>query len=200
MRPNTGGLSATSLSSPTGVFGDGNGIYVADSGNNRVLYYLGASTTALRVYGQSGSFVSASFSAPSADSLWGPQGLWADSQRLLVADFGTNRTLRFTGTSTTAFFAFGQANLSSTNPIQAPFLQFNPSGVAVYGSTVFIVDSANHRILSHSLPSSSAATEVWGQGGRFNSYSANYGGVSQNSLNYPKGVSVDSTGNVCCRP
>ena len=48
------GVSAsdTSLSGPLGVFADASGVYVADSGNNRVLFYPETSTTATRVYGQ----------------------------------------------------------------------------------------------------------------------------------------------------
>ncbi len=40
---NTGGLSATSLSDPVGIFVDSNGaLWVADAGNNRVLRFDGA--------------------------------------------------------------------------------------------------------------------------------------------------------------
>ena len=35
---------------------DSTGVYIADYGNNRVLYYAGTSTVAARVYGQGGSF------------------------------------------------------------------------------------------------------------------------------------------------
>ena len=49
---NNGGISADSLSGPSGVFADATGVYIADTSNNRVLFYPGNSTTATRVYGQ----------------------------------------------------------------------------------------------------------------------------------------------------
>ncbi|MGA2688858.1 MAG: hypothetical protein ABSE85_12395, partial [Candidatus Korobacteraceae bacterium] len=54
---NKGGISANSLDEPIGVALDSSGnLYVADYGNNRVLFYPAGSTTATRVYGQGGSF------------------------------------------------------------------------------------------------------------------------------------------------
>ena len=54
---NNGGISANSLSAPFAVALDwSNDLYVADYGNNRVLFYPSDSTTATRVYGQGGNF------------------------------------------------------------------------------------------------------------------------------------------------
>ncbi len=56
---NAGGVSANSLNLQAGLAIDSNGnLYVADSANNRVLYYPAGSTTATRVYGQGGNFSS----------------------------------------------------------------------------------------------------------------------------------------------
>ncbi len=49
---NNGGITANSLKSPSGGFVDSSGVYIADVGNMRVLFYSGTSTTATRVYGQ----------------------------------------------------------------------------------------------------------------------------------------------------
>ena len=50
---NNGGISANSLYEPVGVALDSSGnLYVADTGNSRVLFYPSGSTTATRVYGQ----------------------------------------------------------------------------------------------------------------------------------------------------
>ena len=54
---NNGGITANSLNQPFAVTTDSSGnLYVADYGNNRVLFYPNGSTTATRVYGQNGSF------------------------------------------------------------------------------------------------------------------------------------------------
>ena len=49
---NKGGVSADSLAQPVGACVGSDGVYIADSGNNRVLFFSGNFTTAVRVYGQ----------------------------------------------------------------------------------------------------------------------------------------------------
>ncbi len=61
---NNGGTSAASMNGDRTVAVDGSGgLYVVDGGNNRVLHYPGAGTTADRVYGQAGSFTSSTVNA-----------------------------------------------------------------------------------------------------------------------------------------
>src|SRR5262245_55247234 len=92
--PNNGGL-ITGIKSPGGVAVDVAGnLYVADSNNSRVLFYPAGSTTATRVYGQNGSFVSGVVNngGISADSLSGPRGLGLDGVgNVYVADVGNSR-------------------------------------------------------------------------------------------------------------
>jgi hypothetical protein len=50
--PNQGGpISSTTLGNAYAVSLDSTGVYIADQGNNRVLFYPDSSTTAVRVYG-----------------------------------------------------------------------------------------------------------------------------------------------------
>ena len=88
--PNDGGISANSLFLNSDVALDSSGnLYVADSLNNRVLFYPAGSTTATRVYGQIGSFTtdSANNGGVSANSLDNPTGVALDSSgNLYVAD------------------------------------------------------------------------------------------------------------------
>ena len=88
-----GGVSANSLSEPTGAALDSSGnLYVADYNNNRVLFYPPGSTTATRVYGHFGSFTTttANNGGVSANSLYNPEGVAVDSSgNLYVADSKT---------------------------------------------------------------------------------------------------------------
>ncbi|HYL60664.1 MAG TPA: hypothetical protein VEU51_17495, partial [Candidatus Acidoferrales bacterium] len=99
---NNGGLSADSLSQPTGVAVDARGnLYVADGGNNRVLEFktpLSSDTTADKVLGQGGSFTSgnANHGGLSASSLSSPFGVTVDgSGNLYVADKANSRVLEY---------------------------------------------------------------------------------------------------------
>lgn len=92
---NNGGVSANSFNTQSGVVADAAGLYVADYSNNRVLYFPGASTTAVKVFGQAGSFTSgtSNLGGISADSLSNPQGLYLDTGGLYVVDLGNSRVL-----------------------------------------------------------------------------------------------------------
>ena len=121
--PNEGG--AGSLATPLGVALDGSGnLYVADTDNNRVLYYPSSCSStefacpAARVYGQP-SFTSstANNGGVSAGSLNGPVGLAFDgSGNLYVADLLNNRVLMFpsSGGSTQPLTSTGTPRATAT--------------------------------------------------------------------------------------
>jgi DNA-binding beta-propeller fold protein YncE len=127
---NSGGLSATSLCKPQGVAVDettGN-LYVADTKNQRVLFYISPFTTdtvADDVFGQYGSFNTniCNDSGLSANTFCTPAGVAVDSAgNLYVADYSNNRVLEFntpekvTGTpgsgDTTSDLVFGQSSFT----------------------------------------------------------------------------------------
>jgi secreted PhoX family phosphatase len=58
-----------------------------------------------------------------------------------------------------------------------------------------VADLFGHRVLYYPA-GSTTATRVYGQGGNLNSGTANLGGVSAKSLNWPEGVAFDSSGNL----
>ncbi len=196
---NNGGVSADSLNLPRAVAVDSSGnLYVADYGNNRVLYYPSGLTTATRVYGQGVSFTT-SGGETSANGLDAPWAVALDgNDNLYVADPGNNRVLFYLSGSTTAIRVYGQAGSFASGspnnggPLSANSLSF-PQGVAVDGSgNLYVADYNNVRVLVY--PSgSTTATQVYGQGG---SFTTNVGGTSANSMYYPSGVGVDSSGNV----
>ncbi|HEV2660671.1 MAG TPA: WxL domain-containing protein, partial [Ktedonobacteraceae bacterium] len=96
---NNGGLSASSLSAPAGVALDANdNLYIADTSNNRILYYSAGQTTATRVYGQGGDFTdnTANDNGIGSASLSSPAGVVLDaSGNIYSADAANNRVLQY---------------------------------------------------------------------------------------------------------
>jgi NHL repeat len=198
---NNGGVSAKSLNQPWGVTLDSSGnLYVADTGNNRVLYFPTGSTTATRVYGQSGSFTSNTVNngGVSAKSLSQPSDVTLDSSgNLYVADADNNRVLYFPTGSTTATRVYGQFGRFTSNfgSVSANGLN-QPWGVTLDSSdNLYVADADNNRIL-YFPTGSTTATRIYGQSGSFTSNTANNGGVSAKSLNQPLDVTLDSSGNL----
>jgi sugar lactone lactonase YvrE len=202
--PNQGGLGANSLHDPDGLAVDSSGnLYVSDQQNSRVLYYPAGSTTATRVYGQMGSFTccGGNNGGISANSLNGPYGIALDSNgNLYVADYGNNRVLYYPAGSTTATRVYGQGGSFTTNTTNNGGISANsldlPTAVALDSSgNLYVADQYNNRVLFY--PSgSTTATRVYGQGGSFSTGGANKGGISANSLAFPTGLAVDSSGNL----
>jgi sugar lactone lactonase YvrE len=213
---NNGGVSATSLSFPNGVaVSPAGNLYVADSGNNRVLEYdrpFATDTAADRVFGQpdfesnttnNGGLGAASLYAPADVAVGATGDLW-------VADTFNHRVLMYEdpiATDAVADLALGQlfdraTRLFTNGPnyggISARSL-FAPSGVAVdLGGNVWVADTYNSRVLWYSAPgrSDTTADKVLGQAD-FASNASNYTGeVSAAGLNEPSAVAVDPNGNV----
>ena len=147
---------------PTGIAVDSRGtLWVADTQNNRVLWFLNAGqrsngSNADGVLGQS-DFAS---SAPGEGSLGmsGPLGLDVDRwDSLWVADGSNNRILRFDGASSLssgssgASGVLGQPSLVGTNPAGcSPSSLSTPVDVKVSPTSgdVFVVDYGNSRVVS----------------------------------------------------
>jgi hypothetical protein len=120
--PGSERLVGNGMSSPWAVAADGNGnLYIADSGNNRVLKETLAWLTG--IYTQS---------VVPTSTLSNPQGVAVDgSGNVYIADFGNNRVLKETLSGTTYTESSVGSGLSK------------PSSVAVDGSgNVYILDTA----------------------------------------------------------
>ena len=128
------------------------GLYVADSSNNRVLYFATGSTTASRVYGQDGDFATGTVNKGgiSATSLYNPTGVTVDSSGgIYVSDTSNHRVLYFATGSTTASRVFGQGGDFTTNIPNNGFTSANslniPYGVTLDNSGgLYVADSSNH--------------------------------------------------------
>ena len=120
--------SAVDLCSPVGVALDtSDNLYVADSGNDRVLEYttpLTTGVTATHVFGQGGDFTSTGCNSDTGDAavpsdvdLCDPKGVLVDSSDLYVADTDNNRVLEYNTplSNATADQVFGQGGKFTTS-------------------------------------------------------------------------------------
>jgi hypothetical protein len=169
----------TSLCLPEGVAIDptSGGLYVVDSGNNRVLEYSDppTNTTAALVFGQGDVFTTGGCNSDNnntgddADDLCGPAGVAVDVLgNLYVADSANNRVLEYNtplnpssgepgAGDTTADNVFGQDGDFSSLAINfgglGPSSLYNPAGVAVDELVnVYVADSMNSRALEFDQP------------------------------------------------
>ncbi|MBM9592564.1 NHL repeat-containing protein [Leptospira sp. 201903075] len=160
---NTPSVSNIKMSSPYGMSLDSEGgLYVADSGNSRVLYFPSGSTTATRVYGQS-DFDTSGGGAASPTTLTGPTRVALDqSDKLFVADTTNNRVVMYPRTTQTAgiaavavFGQFNNLNCGAPNndgvcggPIVGPKSLSSPTGLFFNQSgQLYIADRQNNRVL-----------------------------------------------------
>ena len=208
--------SAASLCTPAGVAVDGLGnLYVADSGNNRVLEYnspLAANGVpgsgdkiADAVYGQSDNYTTklCNLGAPvgvtNQFGLCGPQGVALDAMgNLYVADNKNNRVVEynFPSINTIATRVFGQAGSFTTTTANKGGVSANslsgPAGIAFDSvSNLWVADSNNNRVLEYNTPLTNAtANKVVGQA----AFNANAAATppTQTSLNHPVSVDLDS--------
>ena len=200
--------SNTSLSAPEGLAVDPNSgaLYVADSGNNRVLRYRRPVNQSGRiapevVLGQA-DFTSSVSAAVNSSSLNAPAGLaLGPNGDLFVADSGNNRVVEFpasAGTGASAMRVFGQPSMNvAVRPSQVSAQTLaSPLGVSVdAASNLYVSDSGANRVVIYpntqsAPPSGVAASFVAGQSG-FSSTAAGSG-----NLKTPTDVAVDSAGNI----
>jgi uncharacterized protein (TIGR03437 family) len=154
-------VSAGSLNSPGGLaLGPNGDLFIADSGNNRVLEFASGpktGATALRVYGQSSFTTSTAPSTASADTLTAPQGLTLDATyNLYVADTAANRVVIYPSTNTApatglaASVVLGQGGFTSTTAGRGATGLHFPFDVGLdSGGDIFVSDEANNRVVAY---------------------------------------------------
>jgi sugar lactone lactonase YvrE len=154
---NNGGISADSLSNPSGVALDPSGnLWVTDLGNNRILVYPPGSTTATQVLGQpnftsfAASTTASTFSAPSSI-------IFDANGNFYVAEEQNNRILYFPAGNTIATRVYGQlgnfnsglANITGVAVPTAESLSFPISLAIDSDENLYVTDNNNNRVLMY---------------------------------------------------
>jgi sugar lactone lactonase YvrE len=170
------GPSNVTLCHPSGVAVDSNGnLFVADSGNNRVIEYnqpFNTDIVADQVFGTCGDFtgegVGCTGGGASAATLNNPTSVAIDpGNNLWVVDAGNNRIVEYAnpiagGSNITASIVLGQlgsftsnkCNLAAAAPTADSlcFVGFESGLTFESGGDLFVSDSGNHRVLEYFTP------------------------------------------------
>lgn len=194
--------TADSLNFPGRVLVRGNDLWIADSGNSRVLHYtlpVGNKPSADRVFGQFDDFTApfknndgsgtcandgeTPCGPPTAHNLFNAIGIAVDRRgSLFVADWINNRVLRYDNpltSDTVADAVYGQPNFGGGHPDNGGLdrgLQM-PVDLAIdaFGQ-LFVADSVNHRVLVYrNARRNSLPDEVFGQRGSLTTDLPNHG-------------------------
>lgn len=203
---NNGGLTDKSLNNPRSISTDGSKLFIADTGNHRILIYntipSSSYASADLVLGQTlFTTGTANLGGLSASSLNSPRAVFVSGTKLLVSDFSNNRVLIWNAIPTTnnevSNVVIGQPDLVSNtanNGGASAKSIYGPVGILTVGGKLFVSDSWNHRVLVYNtIPSSSytSADLVIGQPD-FTNISINQGGnASSSSMKYPEYISTD---------
>jgi len=213
--------TAASLSGVRGLIVDPDSgrLFVADSGNNRVMSWPDAAAfmdgdDADLVFGQAdftGIDANRGGANPANNTLADPRSAAVDSAgRLFIADSGNKRILRFDPPFTNGMAAvqvFGQAG-DFTTANQANSMNVNadnvgnPDGIAIDGNdNLILADRFLHRVVIYNDPVNTDTTADIAIGqADLTSAERNQNDVNpvpgQNTLNNPIGVGVDADGNL----
>jgi hypothetical protein len=158
---NNGGLGANTLNAPMGVYYDGTRLFIADSGNNRVLIYNSIPTS----NGESADFVigqpnmtssTANNGGISASSLKTPTRISSFGTKLIVADTNNSRVLIYnsipTANGAVADTVIGQSRMTTNtvNYFGANVLTY-PRAAVTDGETMFIAEEVGHSVLIYNV-------------------------------------------------
>ena len=153
---NNGGISTVSLSAPRSVYIAGGKLFVADSGNHRILIWNTVPTatqTPADVVISQANFTSGA-SSTSLQSLKVPNGIFSDGTRMIVTDSWNHRVLIWDSVPTQINqppdTIFGQADTVSRQVNSGglgPLSVQGPWSTVVVGSNLYLTDTNNNRIL-----------------------------------------------------
>lgn len=199
---------ATSLNWCYGVALDGETLFVADTGNRRVLVWNRIPTRngapADIVLGQKDFITRDENGGHAADATgmrW-PHAIAIDHGRLFVADAGNNRIMVWTAlpsdNGAAANFVLGQASMAAVDHNQAAYYptaaSLNmPYGLARVGRRLIAADTANSRLVAYNLDAiatNAPARWLTGQASFADKGDNRWGREGRDSLCWPYGVAA----------
>jgi DNA-binding beta-propeller fold protein YncE len=207
---NTGGISATSLSAPQGISYDPvhNRLFVADSGNNRVLVYLmsGLATGMAATYYLGQTSFTGSPTGSGAAALNGTHGVLYDgsgsNDRLFVSDYNNNRVQVFDfkvtplASGNSANYSLGSTSTGSAGGGGCTAAQMlNPQNMSFdpQRQLLYVAENNNNRVsvynLTGGITTGMSASYVLGS----TSLSTCGGSCANGHLTAVKGVYLDYT-------
>jgi uncharacterized protein (TIGR03437 family) len=187
--------ASASLYSPAGVAADSAGnLYIADSGNSRIREVSGGVITTVAGSGAAldGGFSGDNGPATSAQ-VSNPAGVAVDAAgNLYIADSSNDRIRKVSNGVLTTVVGTGTLGFAGDNG-PATYAELSaPNGVAVDpAGNLYIADTGNNRIRK---VTNGVITTVAGNGTA--GLSGDNGPATNAQLNRPKGVAVDSAGNL----
>jgi uncharacterized protein (TIGR03437 family) len=192
-----GAPTSATLNDPQGVVVDSSGnIYIADTGNNAVRKVAGGKITSIVGSSSGSAGYTGDGGAGTSAQLFHPSALALDSTgNLYIADTSNEaiRKLNLSSGIISTFAGQGGAGFGGDGG-PATRAQFsNPSGLAFDSAgNLYIADTTNNRIrmiATNGLISTAAGSSSSG-------YAGDGGAAAKARLNSPKGVAVDSAGNL----
>jgi hypothetical protein len=87
------------------------------------------------------------------DQFWSPQGLATDDMFIYVADQNNHRIQKFHKSDGSFVAAFGGGGggggTGGSSSFEFEFEFDSPTGIALYGNSLFVADQYNHRVLRY---------------------------------------------------
>jgi sugar lactone lactonase YvrE len=189
-----GPATSAKLNTPLGITLDSSGnLYIADGNNNRIRKVDTSGTITTFAGDGSGAFGGDNGVATSAQ-IFGPFGVLALGSNIYITDTGNNRVRKVdAGGTITTIAGSGTAGFAGDNGA-ATSAQFNtPIGIAADSAgNLYITDYSNGSI--RKISTGGTVTTVAGNGA--NGYGGDGGAATSAQLNSPRGVAVDTSGNI----